>query len=178
MTYSTPHIGHTRHDERWEIDCQNHDLPGIFGLAVSIANHTTPFRSYLVTLKKSKLTNKISFYSFLLTLTDKYYPEGPNVENILNLAQNKKVFIYSWGIIYYPCGPILSLPAKISYSYSIYYVIPYNACSISFRSTPSSSIFLFLQVCWHKKYRLITIYSGTNFSSFLDFRHISSITAQ
>jgi hypothetical protein len=45
-----------------------------------------------------------------------------------------------------------------------------------------------LHVCWQKqkicvihafrKYRLKTIYSGTNFSSFLDFRVILSITAQ
>jgi hypothetical protein len=44
-----------------------------------------------------------------------------------------------------------------------------------------------LHVCWHKKilafhvfrkYRLKTIYGGTNFSSFLNFRLILSITAQ
>jgi hypothetical protein len=46
-----------------------------------------------------------------------------------------------------------------------------------------------LHYCWHKKtkksaqyvfrkYRLKTIYSGTNFSRFLDFRLILSITTQ
>jgi hypothetical protein len=42
MTFPTPHIGHSRHD-----GCQSkpsekdHDLPGTFGIAVSIPNHYT-----------------------------------------------------------------------------------------------------------------------------------------
>jgi hypothetical protein len=71
----------------------------------------------------------------------------------------------------------------------------YSACSISFRSPLNSTfsdIILFLHVSWQKKkqkmsvslythvfrkYHLKTIYSGTSFSSFLDFRLILSITA-
>jgi hypothetical protein len=54
-------------------------------------------------------------------------------------------------------------------------------------STQPSDLNFFLLICWHlkttayhvfRKYRLKTIYIGTNFSSFLDFRLILSITAQ
>jgi hypothetical protein len=54
MTFPTPHIGHSRHGLFFTtLDCQSndnpsekdHDLPGIFRIAVSIYPTTTPFRS-------------------------------------------------------------------------------------------------------------------------------------